>query len=134
MCIRDRFGQDHAVELRGRPPRPLTAGRRGRRGIRDRRSAGQRRLDADPVSYTHLDVYKRQDWLTTIIIGLGLVNLAKVGPALGDLSNTLKKCLGGACYAGIVGVSVITITLVTSIILCYLWTSLRVRELMERCV
>lgn len=107
--------------------------------LRDTPVGGESALATDPSTnaprgahyLTNSNLIKVSDWLTTIIIGLGLVNLAKVGPALGDLSNTLKKCLGGACYAGIVGVSVITITLVTSIILCYLWTSLRVRELME---
>ncbi len=107
--------------------------------LRDTPVGGESAIAIDPSTnapkgahyLTNSNLIKVSDWLTTIIIGLGLVNLAKVGPALGDLSNTLKKCLGGACYAGIVGVSVMTITLVTSIILCYLWTSLRVRELME---
>ena len=107
--------------------------------LRDTPVGGESALATDPSTnaprgahyLTNSNLIKVSDWLTTIIIGLGLVNLAKVGPALGDLSNTLKKCLGGACYAGIVGVSVMTITLVTSIILCYLWTSLRVRELLE---
>jgi hypothetical protein len=107
--------------------------------LRDTPVGGESAIAIDPSTnapkgahyLTNSNLIKVSDWLTTIIIGLGLVNLAKVGPALGDLSNTLKKCLGGACYAGIVGVSVMTITLVTSIILCYLWTSLRVRELLE---
>lgn len=80
---------------------------------------------------TNSNLIKVSDWLTTIIIGVGLVNLAKIGPAVGDLSNTLETALGGAAYAGIAAVSVIVIALLASIILCYLWTSIRVRELLE---
>ena len=71
------------------------------------------------------------DWLTTIIIGVGLVNVAKLGPAAGDFSEALEAPLGGAPYAGIIGITVIIIALLASVILCYLWTSIRVRELLE---
>ena len=47
------------------------------------------------------------------------------------MSNTLKTALGGAEYAGIAAVSSILIALVSALILCYLWTSIRVRELLE---
>jgi hypothetical protein len=80
---------------------------------------------------TNSNLVKVSDWLTTIIVGVGLVNLAKIGPAAGDLSNTLEEALGGAAYAGIIGVSVMVIALLASLILCYLWTSVRVRELLE---
>lgn len=80
---------------------------------------------------TNSNLIKVSDWLTTIIIGVGLVNLVKIGPAAGDLSNTLEEALGGAAYAGTIGVSVIVIALLASVILCYLWTSVRVRELLE---
>lgn len=80
---------------------------------------------------TNSNLIKVSDWLTTIIIGLGLVNLAKIGPAVGDLGNTLEDPLGGAPYSGTIGVSVIVIALLASLILCYLWTSIRVRELLE---
>jgi len=80
---------------------------------------------------TNSNLIKVSDWLTTIIIGVGLVNLVNVGPAVGDLSITLEEALGGASHAGIVGVSVIVIALFASLILCYLWTSVRVRELLE---
>jgi hypothetical protein len=80
---------------------------------------------------TNSNLIKVSDWLTTIIIGVGLVNLVKIGPAVGDLSNTFEEALGGASYAGIVGVSVVVIALLASMILCYLWTSIRVRELLE---
>jgi hypothetical protein len=80
---------------------------------------------------TNSNLIKVSDWLTTIIIGLGLVNLAKIGPATSSLRATLEKPLGGAEYSGIIGVSVIVIALLSSMILCYLWTSIRVRELLE---
>ena len=66
---------------------------------------------------TNSNLIKVSDWLTTIIIGVGLVNLVKIGPAAGDLSTFLEESLGGAPYAGVVGVSVIVIALLASVIL-----------------
>jgi hypothetical protein len=80
---------------------------------------------------TNSNLIKVSDWLTTIIIGLGLVNLAKIGPAASSLRTTLEEPLGGTAYSGIIGVSMIIIALLSSMILCYLWTSIRVRELLE---
>ena len=80
---------------------------------------------------TNLNLTKVSDWLTTIIIGLGLVNLAKIGPAAGDLSDTLEEPLGGAAYSGVIGISIIVVALLASVMLCYLWTSIIVRELLE---
>lgn len=80
---------------------------------------------------TNSNLIKVSDWLTTIIIGVGLVNVARLGPAAGDFSEALQAPLGGAPYAGTIGITVIIIALLASVILCYLWTSIRVRELLE---
>jgi hypothetical protein len=80
---------------------------------------------------TNSNLIKVSDWLTTIVIGLGLVNLGKVVPALRDLGHALHQPLGGTAYAGAVGISVLIVGVLAGFILDYLWTSIRVRELLE---
>jgi hypothetical protein len=71
------------------------------------------------------------DWLTTIIIGLGLVNLRKVPAAIEHLGAALKAPLGGMPYSATIGVCVLVGGAVAAFLLAYLWTSIRVRELLE---
>jgi hypothetical protein len=80
---------------------------------------------------TNSNLIKVSDWLTTIVIGLGLVNLGKLVPAVRALSHALEAPLGGAPYSGAIGVSVLIVGLLAGFILDYLWTSIRVRELLE---
>ncbi|MCO8269768.1 PASTA domain-containing protein [Actinoplanes sp. TRM 88003] len=80
---------------------------------------------------TNSNLIKVSDWLTTIVIGLGLVNLGKVVPSLRSLAGALHDPLGSTAYAGAVGISVLIIGLLAGFILNYLWTSIRVRELLE---
>ena len=55
---------------------------------------------------TNSNLIKVSDWLTTIIIGLGLVNLRKVPAAIEKLGAALKAPLGGMPYSATIGVSV----------------------------
>ncbi len=80
---------------------------------------------------TNSNLIKVSDWLTTIVIGLGLVNLGKVVPAIRQLGHALDKPLGAAPYSGAIGISVLIVGLLAGFILDYLWTSIRVRELLE---
>ncbi|MBL7257527.1 PASTA domain-containing protein [Paractinoplanes lichenicola] len=80
---------------------------------------------------TNSNLIKVSDWLTTIVIGLGLVNLGKVVPSMRSLARALHDPLGGTAYAGAVGISVLVIGLMAGFLLNYLWTSIRVRELLE---
>ncbi|WP_250037843.1 PASTA domain-containing protein [Paractinoplanes maris] len=80
---------------------------------------------------TNSNLIKVSDWLTTIVIGLGLVNLGKVVPSLRSLARALHDPLGATAYAGVVGISLLIIGLLAGLILNYLWTSIRVRELLE---
>jgi hypothetical protein len=77
------------------------------------------------------NLIKVSDWLSTIIIGLGLVNLGGFLPAMGAVAVLLKEPLGGMSYSGVVGVSVLITGALIGFLLVYLWTALRVRELME---
>ena len=80
---------------------------------------------------TNSNLIKVSDWLTTIVIGLGLVNLGKVVPALRSLGHALHEPLGGVAYSGAVGISVLIVGILAGFVLDYLWTSIRVRELLE---
>ena len=74
---------------------------------------------------------KVSDWITTIIVGLGLANLSEIVPALERLGSALSGPLGSKEYGGAVGISVLLIGSIAGFILCYLWTVIRVRELLE---
>ena len=71
------------------------------------------------------------DWLTTIVVGLGLVNLTKIRPSLNQLESTLAAPLGGGPSAGIIGVSIVLVAILAGALLTFLWTSIKVRELLE---
>lgn len=77
------------------------------------------------------NLIKVSDWLTTILIGLGLVQLGRIAPAVGALAGMLKGPLGGTDSAGVFGVSVCIASTIVAALLCYLWTTVRVREMFE---
>jgi hypothetical protein len=85
-----------------------------------------------PSFLANSNLIKVSDWLTTIVIGLGLVNLAKIGPALSTLQGNLVAPLGGGANAGVIGVSIILVGLLAGMLLTFLWTTIRVRELFEQ--
>ncbi|SNS85984.1 PASTA domain-containing protein [Geodermatophilus saharensis] len=87
-------------------------------------SSGDRYLaNADPIKVSH--------WLTTIVVGLGLVNLGHAVPALRDLGAALRAPLGGTPQAGAVALAILLSGSLAGFMLCYLWTSMRVRALLE---
>lgn len=93
--------------------------------------AATTQLPASTRFLTNSNLIKVSDWLTTIIIGLTLVNLGGILPAVGDLGAALKEPLGGAVYAGAVGVSIIVGGSVVGFLLFFMWTSIRYRQLLE---
>jgi hypothetical protein len=100
----------------------------------DMTTGGQAGAANPPPSTSYLtnsNLIKVSDWLTTIIIGLGLVNLRKVPAAIEQLGAALKAPLGGMPYSATIGVSVVIGGGVAAFLLAYLWTSIRVRELLE---
>jgi hypothetical protein len=77
------------------------------------------------------NLIKVSDWLTTIVIGLGLVNIGGAVPALRTLATALHEPLGGAAYAGAIGVSTLIGGCIGGFVLVYVYTSIRVRQLLE---
>lgn len=80
---------------------------------------------------TNSNFIKVSDWLTTIIIGLGLVNIQKLVPAAGSLRESLSEPLGGTAHAGVIGLGVIGVSFITGFILAFLWTMLQLKKLLE---
>ncbi|HEY5248646.1 MAG TPA: PASTA domain-containing protein [Dermatophilaceae bacterium] len=80
---------------------------------------------------TNSNLIKVCDWLTTIVIGLGLVNLGSILPAMQDLGAALKGPLGGASYAGAVGESILIGGALGGFLLVFMWTTIRFRQLLE---
>lgn len=82
---------------------------------------------------TNSNLNKVSDWLTTVVVGLGLVNIRSTVPALRELSAALQEPLGGQPYGGAAGLSLLFTGLFAGFLIMYLWTIIRVRALMEEC-
>jgi len=74
---------------------------------------------------------KVSHWLTTIVIGLGLVNLGNALPALRSLAAALEAPLGGAPYSGALGIATMIAAFIGGFLVLYLFTTIRVRQLLE---
>jgi hypothetical protein len=74
------------------------------------------------------------DWLTKIIVGVSLVQIGKLGPALGDLANSLGSMLGDTAESregrGF-GLAMALFSLILGFLLVYLWTRVRLKREME---
>jgi hypothetical protein len=88
-------------------------------------------VPASTAYLTNSNLTKVSDWLTTIVVGLGLVNLGKVAPAVRDLGAALEEPLGGSPQAGLFGVSTVLTGLAAGFVLTFLWTTLQYRSLLE---
>jgi hypothetical protein len=66
------------------------------------------------------------DWLTKILVGLGLVQLGKIHDRLGTLGNELAQGLGGTDAAKAFALSLLIYGAVVGFMLTYLWTRMRV--------
>ena len=100
----------------------------------DRNEAGDAPNSAAPGASAFLansNLIKVSDWLTTIIVGLTLVNLGAILPAMQRFASALQEPLGGAAYSGAVGLSVTTLGFISAALMSYLWTTMRGRDLWE---
>lgn len=77
------------------------------------------------------NLIKVSDWATTIVVGLTLVNLDALAPAIRSLGETLSPALGGQSSSAVVGVCITIFGVLFGFIANFLWVSIRVRELME---
>lgn len=68
------------------------------------------------------------DWLTKIIVGVGLVQLGRVAPALTRLAASMKAPLGGQSSSAAFGIAVVLANVLLGFLFFYLWA----RSLLER--
>lgn len=68
------------------------------------------------------------DWLTKIIVGVGLVQIGRVTPALTRLAASLKAPLGGQPSSAAFGIAVVIANVLLGFLFFYLWA----RSLLER--
>lgn len=73
---------------------------------------------------TNLD--KVSDWLTTILIGLGLVQLGAVASGVSNLSESIAPGLGDGPGAETVAVALLVYSAVDGFLIGYLWTRIGV--------
>jgi hypothetical protein len=68
------------------------------------------------------------DWLTKIILGVGLVQIGRVVPALTRLSASLRVPLGGQPSSSAFGIALVLANILLGFLFFYLWA----RSLLER--
>jgi hypothetical protein len=72
------------------------------------------------------------DWLTKIIVGVGLVEIGRVIPGLASLAKDMKAPLGGQASSEAFGLALTIANVVLGFFLFYLWSrSLFAKELEE---
>lgn len=62
------------------------------------------------------------DWLTKILVGVSLVQIGNLRPALGALGNNLKPMLGGSQAGAGIGVAICVAATVAGFLVAYMWT------------
>jgi hypothetical protein len=64
------------------------------------------------------------DWLTKILVGVGLTQLGTIGAGLAKLGNALEPALGDAPNSGVFGVALVITFALIGFLGAYLWTRL----------
>jgi hypothetical protein len=72
------------------------------------------------------------DWLTKIIVGVGLTQLTSIGPALRSVSAAIRTNCGTTCPSDSSISSLVIISSITCFLLAYLWTRLHYNKLVAR--
>ena len=89
-------------------------------------------VSSKPYYLPNSNLVKVSDWVTTIVVGLTLVNLRSIQPGLTQMADVLSEPLGNADHSGIVGVAFVLIGVLVGFVSCYLWTTVQVRTLLIR--
>jgi hypothetical protein len=93
------------------------------RALQSPDSQGTQSSDSQGTRYLPNTNFEQiSDWLTKILVGISLVQIGKLPPALGALGRTLKPMLGGTDAAAGIGVAMCVSAAVAAFLLGYLWT------------
>ncbi len=83
----------------------------------------QRAAGASDSQYeTNTNLERVSDWLTKIIVGVGLVQLGRALPALTRLAKSLNSPLGGTPYGGAFGLGLTIFYALLGFLFLYLWS------------
>lgn len=72
------------------------------------------------------------DWLTKILVGVGLTQLGAIGRGLGRLAQALAPALGGVASSQPYGLALVVSFLVIGFLTGYLWTRLFLPAVFQR--
>lgn len=89
-------------------------------------------LDQAPGYQVNTNLEQISDWLTKILVGVGLVQLGKVPDYARSLGSSLAPCLGDAPCSGAIAVTLVLAFLVFGFLIGYLVTRLYVTGALKR--
>lgn len=85
-------------------------------------STGAESDSRNPRYIANTNFEQISDWLTKILVGVSLVQIGNLRPALGALGNNLKPMLGGSEASAGFGVAMCVAATVAGFLLAYMWT------------
>lgn len=71
------------------------------------------------------------DWLTKIIVGVGLTNLSRIPAYLKEMGEYLGDSLGGTSNGEVAAITMVLYFLICGFLLAYLWTRLTFGKMLE---
>lgn len=77
------------------------------------------------------NLLKVSDWVTTIVVGLSLVNLGRLGGALSRFGKGIAPALGNRPASAAFGIAIAVLGVVIFFIIAYLWTIVPLRKALE---
>jgi hypothetical protein len=97
-------------------------------GIPQYLARGAAAAPTDKASYQpNTNLTQVSDWLTKIIIGVGLVQFGQLAHTIGDLGDSLEPSLGGSPNGKPFGIAVVVGFFVIGFLCSYLYTRLRLQ-------
>jgi hypothetical protein len=82
-----------------------------------------------PIYGTNTNLEQISDWLTKILVGVGLVQIGQIGGAIDDLASGVEKGLGSNGHA--VAVTLMVSFAITGFLCSYLYTRMRLQSALE---
>jgi hypothetical protein len=71
---------------------------------------------------TNSNLDQVSDWLTKILVGLGLIELGRIAHGVGDLGDSMAAALGDEAGAKTFALSILIFSAIDGFLLAYLWT------------
>jgi len=95
------------------------------------KSLSQSTADTTKGGYADNDnLVQVSDWLTKIIVGVGLTQLTKIPGYMNSLGDCLKGSYGNDEIAKIASVSLVLYFLICGFLMCYLWTRVYFKQML----